>query len=876
MIRIGIVFGGSSREREVSFAGGRTVYDNLDKTLFEPVLLFVDSFHNIIELDWQWIYKGSIRDFYPPADTYPAPDYPYQIYCESIPGFDSNQAASSIGKIVQPHELRDKIDFAFLTLHGPGGEDGTIQGMLEWMNIPYSGEGIFGSSLGINKAIQKKYFSQSKIETPDYLIFNKKDWLNNPKGIVKNILFKPGLPAVIKSAHQGSSIGISIVSEEAELTRAVENAFFISRIQVAEWKAKSKEERYGFIVKLTDIRSGLGFPLWANNHKLYHPAELENFLDNYEDEQVILEAQNSEVTVIAEAFIKGREFSCIVVKDEKGEPFALPPTGIRKGEEIYDYRSKYLPGISRKITPIDASSDVIKAIRKKCEQLFDVLQSNVYCRIDGFLTPKGEIFLNDPNTTSGMMPSSFFFHQAAEAGLNPSQFLTFIIQRSLVHHIQNVNTSRKAESIQKLLVTSLKKDSGHDLLPKVAVIMGGYSAERHISVESGRNIYEKLYSAGKYQPIPYFLIRNDNELFFYEIPVNLLLKDNADDIKEKLLESGQEDWIKAFRSEAQSITGYFASNSQLKSQKRSIAELAEIIDFAFIALHGRPGEDGELQALLEEYTIPYNGSGVKSSQLAINKYETNKLLRKHGVLVAPHALVSHQSDDESLLSFPVIAKPIDDGCSAAVKKITSKRELDAYRNIIFRTDPDTLPENDARLLKLGFKEEFPVKKAFLIEELIADNGAGTFFEITGGLVTFFNASNEIEFEVFEASEALATGNVLSLEEKFLAGEGQNITPARYHKDDEIRESISQKVKAELKKVAQIAGVEGYARIDAFVRIFNPKKIEIIIIEINSLPGMTPATVIFHQAALNGYKPADFIHKIIEYGFRRNKIKYDKI
>ena len=66
MIKVGIFFGGNSREREVSFAGGRTVYDNLDKSLFEAIPIFVDSFNNFILLDWKYIYKGSIRDFYVP------------------------------------------------------------------------------------------------------------------------------------------------------------------------------------------------------------------------------------------------------------------------------------------------------------------------------------------------------------------------------------------------------------------------------------------------------------------------------------------------------------------------------------------------------------------------------------------------------------------------------------------------------------------------------------------------------------------------------------------------------------------------------------------------------------------------------------------
>ena len=120
-----------------------------------------------------------------------------------------------------------------------------------------------------------------------------------------------------------------------------------------------------------------------------------------------------------------------MIQDENGNPIALPPTEIRKGQNIFDYRSKYLPGLSRKITPIDLPEKQIKSISDACCKLFADMHFNVYARIDGFISPKGKVFLNDPNTTSGMLPSSFFFHQAAEIGLNPSKFLTFIIRTSI-------------------------------------------------------------------------------------------------------------------------------------------------------------------------------------------------------------------------------------------------------------------------------------------------------------------------------------------------------------------------------------------------------------------------------------------------------------
>ena len=136
--RIGILFGGFSREREVSFAGGRTVYDNLDKTLFDPVPLFVDSFGNFILINWEFIYKGSIRDFYPPVDLLPPSENEFPVYAESLGYTDKAQQEElirRIGRKVSPEELTQHIDFAFLCLHGPYGEDGRIQGLMEYLGV---------------------------------------------------------------------------------------------------------------------------------------------------------------------------------------------------------------------------------------------------------------------------------------------------------------------------------------------------------------------------------------------------------------------------------------------------------------------------------------------------------------------------------------------------------------------------------------------------------------------------------------------------------------------------------------------------------------------------------------------------------------------
>jgi UDP-N-acetylmuramate--alanine ligase len=190
---------------------------------------------------------------------------------------------------------------------------------------------------------------------------------------------------------------------------------------------------------------------------------------------------------------------------------------------------------------------------------------------------------------------------------------------------------------------------------------------------------------------------------------------------------------------------------------------------------------------------------------------------------------------------------------------------------LFRTSEHVSAENIS-ILDLKLKEEFPKKEVALIEAMIDKKDAIKFLEITGGLLTQYDSKGQLEYIVFEPSEALSSGEVLSLEEKFLAGEGQNITPARFVTDDLpfSHEHISSQVRATLLRAAKVLNVTGYARIDAFVRIYDDGTAETIIIEINSLPGMTPATCIFHQCALKGYKPYEFIHQILNFGIHRTE------
>ena len=517
-IKVGIFFGGPSREREISFAGGRTVYDNLDKALFEPVPIFVDSFRKWHLLDWQYLYRGTIRDFFPPIDVAPTSKHGFQVYQESLGPLDelSLEAMSSkVGRRIRRHELPELIDVAFLALHGEYGEDGQLQRELEYAGIPYTGSGIEASEIGMDKAVQKEMMAKLDFASPAIQVIEKGDFDGRR---VQEHFYEAeqtiGWPMVVRPARQGSSIGVAILQETEGLAgfeRAVNAAFFRELLPIQAYEALNAEARLEYVKTLSDLRDGVAFPMDAKRGEreitLYTPDQLFDYLETATETEgyplVVFTGHQTEQRVIVEAFIDGKEFSCIVVRTPEGKAVALPPTEIVKSSsELFDYRSKYMPGRSRKVTPIELPTERIEAIRAECERLYVALGFHVYARIDGFHTPGGAIYLNDPNTTSGMMPSSFFFHQAAEIGLNPSQFLTFIIRQSLYERAMAQGPGAGGEEARggMEVATELGKQLDTDLdaarsaattKERIGVILGGPSFERHISVESGRNVYEK-------------------------------------------------------------------------------------------------------------------------------------------------------------------------------------------------------------------------------------------------------------------------------------------------------------------------------------------------------------------------------------------------
>ncbi|MEL6153069.1 MAG: D-alanine--D-alanine ligase, partial [Bacteroidota bacterium] len=417
----------------------------------------------------------------------------------------------------------------------------------------------------------------------------------------------------------------------------------------------------------------------------------------------------------------------------------------------------------------------------------------------------------DPNTTAGMNPSSYLFHQAAEIGLNPTQLLTLLIRTSLAVRIKEGKVAQRAHDwLAQLDHNKVAQTQNTHTKIRVGVVMGGFSAERHVSLEGGRNIYEKLASSAQYEPIPLFLTDVPQQPSIYTLPINLLLKENVDDIRARLVEASAktpQTTLAAIRQEAADITQQYGSAGALQVPRIvSYEALAHMVDFVFLALHGRPGEDGTLQATLAQHHIPHNGSGIRCMERTMDKFQTNQFLRIQGMHVADQVLVKRADwikDPEGVtqslatqLGYPMIVKPVDEGCSAAVIKIRDAAMLVAYAEATFRKDPYLSPAQRS-VLGIQSLAAFPQKDVFLAEALITQGDAAHFLEITGGLLTHYDEQGNRRYEMFMPSETVATGEVLSLEEKFLAGEGQNITPARFHPDQAINQQIAEQVQQDL-------------------------------------------------------------------------------
>lgn len=210
-LRVGIIFGGRSGEHEVSVTSASSIFKHIDRSKYVPVPIR-------IEKDGSWAYP----DQEPRATN----------VAEAI---EQARAAGTPAspRSTDPSLAALKLDIAFPVLHGPYGEDGTVQGLLELAGLAYVGDGVLASAAGMDKSVMKVLFEGRGLPVGRWQGFVRAEWDRNRAAVLAR-LGPLGLPVFVKPANLGSSVGISKVKTPAELVPAIETALQFDRKVVVE------------------------------------------------------------------------------------------------------------------------------------------------------------------------------------------------------------------------------------------------------------------------------------------------------------------------------------------------------------------------------------------------------------------------------------------------------------------------------------------------------------------------------------------------------------------------------------------------------------------------------------------------------------------
>jgi D-alanine-D-alanine ligase len=235
-----VIYGGRSGEHEVSLASAAAVFKNLDPARYEAVPIK-------IEKDGRW----SLPDHPPAIDK--AADVIHETRAPQLeaedrrethlvarPGGDTLVTLDPSTRAKEPARSGQvaisgvKLDVVFPVLHGPYGEDGTVQGLLELANVPYVGAGVLASAVGMDKAAMKLVFAAKGLPICDYEVVLRRDWQHDERATLQTVVDRLGFPVFVKPANLGSSVGISKAKHVAELRTAIKLAGEFDRKVIVE------------------------------------------------------------------------------------------------------------------------------------------------------------------------------------------------------------------------------------------------------------------------------------------------------------------------------------------------------------------------------------------------------------------------------------------------------------------------------------------------------------------------------------------------------------------------------------------------------------------------------------------------------------------
>lgn len=222
-INVAILFGGQSVEHEVSLHSAKNVIDAINKKKYNPVLIEINK-------KGKWLLNNNSQ---------------FLLDAKNPKLKKLNKSSDLVALVPQGQgeiinfscpQAKQTIDVVFPILHGPFGEDGTVQGLLKLAHIPFVGSSVLGSAVGMDKDVMKRLLRDAKIPTAKFLVFNEGDSLN-----FDAVVEKLGLPFFVKPANLGSSVGITKVRSKATFSKAVSEAFLYDRKILIEEYVDARE-----------------------------------------------------------------------------------------------------------------------------------------------------------------------------------------------------------------------------------------------------------------------------------------------------------------------------------------------------------------------------------------------------------------------------------------------------------------------------------------------------------------------------------------------------------------------------------------------------------------------------------------------------------
>jgi D-alanine-D-alanine ligase len=367
-IVVGILYGGRSSEHEVSLRSAASVFNRLDRNRFLPRTIYIDKEGTFHWAETPDSFRESGESSLPKAVN--APEVvllprPHKAPDGGAKALFAYRDSAHAGKV-------ESVDVVIPMLHGKNCEDGTLQGLLESAEVPYTGSGVLGSAIGMDKEIAKRLAKESGIPIVPYRVARSWDSLQKLELLLNEVQSEFGFPLFVKAAREGSSVGV--------------------------FKVKSREE---FLPKLKEAF-----------------------------------AHDSKVLIEKAIPAREIEFSVLQNPDRSKSPLVSVPAEIIPTHEFYTYDAKYNDenGAVFKL-PAEIPSELARELTHVVKKIFLALELDGYARVDLFLDREnGAYYLNEVNTLPGFTSISMFPKLFELSGIPYTELLTKLIDLALLRY----------------------------------------------------------------------------------------------------------------------------------------------------------------------------------------------------------------------------------------------------------------------------------------------------------------------------------------------------------------------------------------------------------------------------------------------------------